>query len=260
MQNRIVFREMLSELKVLADQKENVLTIQEIKAFFEQSPLEEEQLELIYQYLSNQKIKVLGYTAENEVPGEREEVAAEAADGECAGEENPYDTMYPQEMETVEFVTDEELERLFEAAVNGSDLAKSRLVELHLKLVCEIADTCLSGDLPQSDLIQEGNVGLLLAIDHLTSQPDLKSYREFLRQTIRAAMEEVIVEQQEMKEMDEGIVQRVNYLNEAVRNLERDLEHKVSLNELSAYLEMSTEEIKKTLRMAGDEIEVEDSH
>ena len=53
---------------------------------------------------------------------------------------------------------------------------------------------------------------------------------------------------------------RVNYLNEAIKNLEEDLEHKVSIEELSAYLEMSEEEIQDILRMAGDEIEIEDPH
>ena len=57
--------------------------------------------------------------------------------------------------------------------------------------------------------------------------------------------------------MGEGIVSRVNHLNEAVQNLEQDLEHKVSAEELSAYLEMPLEEIRDILRISGDQIELE---
>ena len=49
----------------------------------------------------------------------------------------------------------------------------------------------------------------------------------------------------------------MNHLNEAVQNLEQDLEHKVSAEELSVYLEMPLEEIIDLLRMSGDQIELE---
>lgn len=57
--------------------------------------------------------------------------------------------------------------------------------------------------------------------------------------------------------MGNGIAKKVNHLNQAIQNLEEDLEHRVSVEELSAYLEMPVEEIKNILKMAGDEIEVE---
>ena len=53
-------------------------------------------------------------------------------------------------------------------------------------------------------------------------------------------------------------MEQVNYLNEAIKNLEEDLERKVSLEELSAYIEMPAEEIEAILKMAGDEIELTD--
>ena len=70
-------------------------------------------------------------------------------------------------------------------------------------------------------------------------------------------MEQAIGQSQEKRQLDEGIVSRVNHLNEAVHNLERDLEHKVSAEELSAYLEMPLSEIRDLLRMSGDQIELE---
>ena len=77
---------------------------------------------------------------------------------------------------------------------------------------------------------------------------------------MRAAIEEAIEIQKDSRRAGTEIAERVNYLNEAIQNLEEDLEHKVSLEELSAYLEMPEEEIQDILRMAGDEIEIEHPH
>ena len=71
-------------------------------------------------------------------------------------------------------------------------------------------------------------------------------------------MEAALIEGQELKDMGDKVAQKVNHLCEAVHNLEEDLEQKVSVDELSAYLDMPMEEIKDILRMAGDEIDVKE--
>src|SRR5699024_4255230 len=108
----------------------------------------------------------------------------------------------------------------------------------------------------QEDLIQEGNIGLILALEELEKREKLEDYREFLYTSIAKSMEDAVNEQQDVKEMDERIAERVNHLDEAVKNLERDLEHKVSVEELSAYLDMPAEEIEDIMRMAGDKLDI----
>lgn len=61
---------------------------------------------------------------------------------------------------------------------------------------------------------------------------------------VNQAMEDAIHANEETKKSNEGIVSRVNHLNEAIHNLEEELEHKVSVDELSAYLEMPAAEIE----------------
>ena len=61
MQNKIVFREMLGELRELADKQDNYLTKEEVRQFFSEGALSEEQLDLVCEYLVSQKIKVEGY-------------------------------------------------------------------------------------------------------------------------------------------------------------------------------------------------------
>lgn len=248
MQERIIFREMLSEIKELADEKGNRLTVEEIRDFFSNAHLTEEQLAMIYEYLAGQKIRVVGYEAAG-----KEEHPEEQEAGSLT--EDVYMGMYLDELKAIAPVSEEEEEKLFLLAAAGDDMAKSRLVELYLNMVCEIAHTYAYGSLPVSDLIQEGNVALLLAVNDLEVLEHLQAYREHLYRTVSEAMEEALTEHRDVKEMDEQIAERVNHLNEAVQNLERDLEHKASVAELSAYLEMPMEEIRDILRMAGDELE-----
>ncbi len=87
-------------------------------------------------------------------------------------------------------------------------------------------------------------MALMMAVDQLSVMEDLNAYRTRIYRAVSEAMEEAVSEQQDRHHMAEEIAERVNHLNEAVKNLERDLEHKVSLEELSAYLEMPVEEIR----------------
>lgn len=250
MQERIIFREMLSEIKELADRKGNRLTVEEVRDFFANAHLKEEQLAMIYEYLAGQKIEVVGYEVQQETGTVREEQETGSLT------EDEYMGMYLDELEGIVPAAEEEEEKLFLLAAAGDDGARSRLVELYLKMVCEVAHTYAYGGLPLSDLIQEGNVALMLALHDLEVMDCLQAYREYLYRAVSGAMEEALTEQKDLKDMDEQIAERVNHLNESVHNLERDLEHKVSVAELSAYLEMPIEEIRDILRMAGDEIEI----
>lgn len=249
MQERIIFREMLSEIKELADEKGNRLTVEEIRDFFSNAHLTEEQLAMIYEYLAGQKIQVAGYERADGKEQPEEQEAGNLTEDE-------YTKMYLEELESIVPASDEEEEKLFLLAAAGDAAARSRLAELYLKLVCEIAHTYAYGGLSAGDLIQEGNVALMLALNDLEVMESLQAYREKLYRAVSEAMEEALTEQKDIKDLDEQIAERVNHLNESVQNLERDLEHKVSVAELSAYLEMPMEEIRDILRMAGDEIEI----
>ena len=128
---------------------------------------------------------------------------------------------------------------------------------MYLPTVAKIARKYEKKELPLADLIQEGNVGLMLAADALEKSMDMEKAECFLTEQIKKSIEEAIAQQRDTRRAAEEIAGRVNYLNEAIHNLEEDLEHKVSLEELSAYLEMPADEIEDILRMAGDEIEME---
>ncbi|MDY3920227.1 MAG: sigma-70 domain-containing protein [Candidatus Limivivens sp.] len=267
MQDKIIFREMLSEIKKLADEKGNRLTQEEIREFFKNVPLEESHFSLIFEYLAGEKIRIEGYQPRKDISqgdgisekpeeGRKQEAEEEAADDL---ERAPLD-FYLEELQGIAQITGEEKWKLFQLAAAGDPAAKSRLTQSYLQTVYDLSRTYSFEGVPQGDLIQEGNVGLILALEELEVGLDLEAYEAFLFEKIQKAMEEALEESQDIRDMGEKIAERANHLQEAVDNLERDLEHKVSIEELSAYLEMPVEEIKDILRMAGDEIKVEAIH
>ena len=244
MDNKIIFREMLSEIKKAANETGDVITQDKIKEILSGIPLEEEHFKLIYNYLSEQNIRVVDSLEELE---------------EQPQEDGGSLALYLDELMSLEReVTEDERELMLQAMEQEAG-AKERLIESYLPLICEMASGYEGDDVLAEDLIQEGNLGLLMAIESLgqLKNESPAACRAHIINSINEAMEQMIDSSRKTKKMYEGIVSRVSHLDEAIRNLERDLEHKVSAEELSAYLEMPLEEIKDVLRMAGDQIELE---
>ena len=252
MQERFVFRELLSEIKVLADQKGNQLTTDEVRHFFENAHLTDEQMEMVFAYLTGEKIRVIGYQNQKQ----EEDTISEDAVTEPY-QENDFLDVYCSEIDEIQRVSSEEELKLFQLSAAGDQRAKNKLTEQYLKTVYDLSHTYLFGSVSRGDLIQEGNIALMLALEELEISDNLEEYQKFIYEKISEAMEGAVNEYQDIRDMGEKIAERVNHLNEAIQNLEKDLEHKVSVEELSAYLEMPLDEIKDILKMAGDGIEVE---
>ena len=243
MDHKIIFREMLSEIKKAADAAGDVISKEEIREILGNLPLEEEHFELIYSYLAQQNIRVV----------DSREEAKEAPEQE--GERSL--SLYIEELMSLKGDVSEDEQRLMRQAMQGDEAARLRLIESYLPMICEMAGGYEGTEVSAEDLIQEGNLGLLTAMESISKCESPAACRAHIINSINVAMEAAIGSSRELRRMDEGIVSRVNHLNEAVRNLERDLEHKVSAEELSAYLEMPLEEIRDILRMSGDQIEIE---
>lgn len=243
MENKIVFREMLTEIKHAADAAGNVISKEEIREILGKLPLEEAHFQLIYGYLAEQNITVVDFKEEiGELPEEDDRRSL---------------SIYLDELTRLESESFEEEQELLVLASGGDMTARNRLAEEYLPRICEMASDYEGDELPAEDLIQECNLGLLMALESLQNFDSPAACRAHILNSINQAMEQAIRSSRDDRRMGEGIVSRVNHLNEAVQNLEQDLEHKVSAEELSAYLEMPLEEIRDILRISGDQIELE---
>lgn len=243
MENKIIFRETLSEIKAAADAAGGAISKEEIRTLLANLPLEEEHFQLIYDYLAQQNIRVVESKEDvQELPEE---------DGRRSL------SLYLDELTSLEKEVFEDENELLSRAIEGDKEARERLIESYLPMICEMASEYEGDELPAEDLIQEGNLGLLTAMQALAQFSSPAACRAHILNSISQAMEQAIRTGEDERKMGDGVVSRVNHLNEAVQNLERDLEHKVSAEELSVYLEMPLEEIRDLLRMSGDQIEVE---
>ncbi|MCD7812529.1 MAG: hypothetical protein LUH20_00490 [Lachnospiraceae bacterium] len=264
MENRIIFREKLTELKAAAEEKGGILTRAEIREMLKTMPLEEKHFQLIFDYLAEQKIRVV----ESEEEAKLENAGKGKAGMESAGYDEDSETvpdeeerrslsLYVDELSSLSEINDAQELRLLEQIRGGDDGAKESLIGIYLPLICSMAEEYGEEVLPAEDLIQEGNLGLLSAVNSLGEFDSAAACRAHILNQIREAMEQAVSQGQDKHQMDEGLLSRINHLNEAVHNLERDLGHKVSAEEVSAYLEMPVEEIEDLLRVTGDQIETE---
>ncbi len=264
MEEKNVFRGMLNEVTSLARKKGGSLSREEIDEIFADFPLTPEQKGLVYEYLHNQQITVEGYeSAAKTVQTEKKPSDGEIQDPE--EEEEALDESgiplwldaYLEEIEQSEELSPAEEFALFTAAVRGERQARDRLAARYLQMVFTMAAEYEGKDCPFEDLIQEGNVGLLLALDGLREQGTLAAYQAQLMNEVSRHMQEAIREHDDDRKKKDGLVQRVSRLSQAIDELEEDLGHKVSVGELSAFLDMPAEEILDTLKMAGDKLKVE---
>ena len=170
-------------------------------------------------------------------------------------EEQRYLKEYMKDIGGIREADEEEREALFEKVLEGDALAKSRLVEIYLPEVVEIAKQLYHPEVFLGDLVQEGNVGLILGVDMID---DLDKAHDVIRREIRQAIQMLIEEQTELKNRDKKMVEKVNTLDESIQALTEELGRKVTIEELAVYMGMSEEEVEDILRLTGEETEEEE--
>ena len=242
MDQRMIFYERLSGLKEQAEEKGRVLTREEVRGFFSGAPLEEEHFQMIFRYLEDQKIKV----------AETEEEAGELRREQEGGSRSL--SLYLDELERLNQEEDAPAREVFARAAAGEQEARKDLIDWYLPLICRMAGETEDGESPAEDLIQEGNLGLLTALEEMEEMESAAAYQAFLLNRISRAMEDSLSFDKKEKEFGEKLAGKANRLHQAARDLEEELEHKVSPEELSAFLEIPLEEIRDLMRMTADQI------
>ncbi len=252
MEERVIFKELLSEFKEMAAARGGTVTRQEVETFFAHASLDENQIDLICDYLNSQMIRVEGYAKSAAATDEeaREDLTEESGTDLPRSESLQH---YLEEIEDILLPEKDELKALFDAASEGSKEAGEELVRLYLPKVCSMAGEYEQESVMPEDLIQEGNIGLMLAVAGMERQENLAAYQALLFNRVSAHMEEVIRRDSMVSDGSRGMLGKVAHLHEAIRNLTQELEHSVSIDELSAYLEIPREEIIDILNLTGSD-------
>ena len=245
MKDKAQFQKKLNELLMTAKENDGTIAKDSVRDWFEGDVLTEEQLNLVYDYLLAQKVVVKGYFKQ---PEKEADVLTE--------EERQYLKEYEKELDAIPHETEGERKALIGQVLGGDLLAKQRLTLLYLKEVITIAKEMHRADTFLGDLIQEGNLGVILGVELIE---DVESADETIVTQIRQHIQSLIEEQAEAKNSDAKMVEKVSALDEAIVSLTEELGRKVSVDELAVYLGMTEDEINDILRVAGENPEEEDT-
>ena len=273
------FSEKLVELLELAKKKKNVLEYQEISDFFKDQSLEVEQMEKVLDFLEASGVDVLRISgndeelildddADIEKMDDEEEIELDKIDlsvPEGVSIEDPV-RMYLKEIGKVSLLTaDEEIE-LAKRMEQGDEDAKKRLAEANLRLVVSIAKRYVGRGMLFLDLIQEGNLGLIKAVEKFDYRKGYK-FSTYATWRIRQAITRAIADQTRTIRIPVHMVETINKLIRVSRQLLQELGREPTPEEIAEEMKMPVDRVREILKISQEPVsletpigEEEDSH
>ncbi len=268
------FEERLKELLNAAKKKKNVLEYQEISDFFTDMTLEEEQFDRILETLEQNNVDVLRITEEDDVDDEEiilteeDEVDVENIDlsvPDGISIEDPV-RMYLKEIGKVPLLSAEEEIELAKKMEMGYEDAKKRLAEANLRLVVSIAKRYVGRGMLFLDLIQEGNLGLIKAVEKFDYRKGYK-FSTYATWWIRQAITRAIADQARTIRIPVHMVETINKLIRVSRQLLQELGREPTPEEIAEEMNMPVDRVREILKISQEPVsletpigEEEDSH
>ena len=268
------FEEQLKSLIEVAKKKKNVLEDKEVLGHFTGVDLNEQRMEVIYDTLEANNIDVLSMTEEEpeDIPfddmedNEVEQIDISVPEGVSI--EDPV-RMYLKEIGKVPLLSAEEeieLAKLMEKGGPEGERAKKKLAEANLRLVVSIAKRYVGRGMLFLDLIQEGNLGLIKAVEKFDYQKGYK-FSTYATWWIRQAITRAIADQARTIRIPVHMVETINKLVRVQRQLLQELGREPSPEEISKEMNMPVERVREILKISQEPVsletpigEEEDSH
>ena len=274
-ENAQKFLEKMNELVALGKKKKSILDVQEINDFFADMELSAEQMEKVCEYLEGHNIDVLRITADTDddvdidnMIAEEEEVDMENIDlsvPEGVSIEDPV-RMYLKEIGKVPLLSAEREIELAKRMEEGDEDAKKELAEANLRLVVSIAKRYVGRGMLFLDLIQEGNLGLIKAVEKFDYHKGYK-FSTYATWWIRQAITRAIADQARTIRIPVHMVETINKLIRVSRQLLQELGREPLPEEIAKELDMPVERVREILKISQEPVsletpigEEEDSH
>ena len=268
------FQEKLKELLSLAKKKKNMLEYQEISDFFADMQLDSDKFEKILDFLEANNIDVLRITdddADDDIlleVDDDDEIEVEKIDlsvPDGVSIEDPV-RMYLKEIGKVPLLSAEEEIELAKRMELGDQEAKKRLAEANLRLVVSIAERYVGRGMLFLDLIQEGNLGLIKAVEKFDYRKGYK-FSTYATWWIRQAITRAIADQARTIRIPVHMVETINKLIRVSRQLLQELGREPTPEEIAAEMNMPVERVREILKISQEPVsletpigEEEDSH
>lgn len=279
MEGTDVFEEKLAGLLEEAKKKKNVLEYQEVMNYFGQEPPAANQLDRLFEFLDQNKVDVIRMGTEDELDpdlfieeemelDEEEEIDMEHLDlsvPEGVSLEDPV-RMYLKEIGKIPLLGMEDEVELAKKMELGDPEARKRLAESNLRLVVSIAKRYVGRGMQFLDLIQEGNLGLIKAVEKFDYTKGYK-FSTYATWWIRQAITRAIADQARTIRIPVHMVETINRLVRTSRQLLQELGREPTTEEIAARLDLPVERVSEIMKMSQEPVsletpigEEEDSH
>ena len=245
------------------------ITSQELDAVIDEMELDIEDLDKIYDRFASANIKIVDDM--NEAALEILNIDSADDDELDSGEPKPSAVddpvkVYLRDIGKIPLLTPEEEILLAQRGAEGDEAARTRLIEANLRLVVSIAKKYGGRGLSFLDLIQEGNLGLIKAVEKFDPSKGFK-FSTYATWWIRQAITRAIADQARTIRIPVHMVETINKVKKASNQLLHDNGREPTADEIGEYLDMPVEKIREILRVAQEPVslespvgEEEDSH
>ena len=273
------FTKALLGLVDLAKTKKNVLQYGEINDAFKGLELTEDKMDLVLEYLEKQKIDIVnaevGVDNAEDLILDNDDIILDDEDEveiiddvdvlEGVSTEDPV-RMYLKEIGNVPLLTTEQEVELAKRVEAGDEEAKKQLTEANLRLVVSIAKKYVGRGMPFLDLIQEGNMGLMKAVDKFDYTKGYK-FSTYATWWIRQAITRGIADTGRTIRVPVRMVETINKTLRMTRTLLQELGREPTPEEVAERLNVSVSRVREVLKISRDPVsldtpigEEDDSH
>ena len=274
----LTFEEKLSKLLELAKSKKNVLDETEVLDAFAGDELTPEKLDRIYDFLDKKHVDILKMSNDDEMDPDlfsededadpEDEIDVEHIDlsvPEGIGVDDPV-RMYLKEIGKVPLLSPDEEIELAKKIELGDEEAKKKLAESNLRLVVSIAKRYAGRGMQLLDLVQEGNLGLIKAVEKFDYRKGYK-FSTYATWWIRQAITRSIADQARTIRIPVHMIETINKLNRISRQMLQEMGREPTPEEVAERLNVSVSRVREVLKISRDPVsldtpigEEDDSH
>ena len=248
------FEERKEEL-LAKGKKEHKITYEEIALALKGLEVDNDSLDDLYNALIENKIAIVGEDDETD-NNDKDDIILN--DAEITKDVNINDPvrMYLKEIGRISLLTPEEEMELSIKVANGDEEAKNRLAESNLRLVVSIAKRYVGRGLLFLDLIQEGNIGLMKAVDKFDYDQGYK-FSTYATWWIRQAITRALADQARTIRVPVHMVETINKMARIQRQLTLELNREPSEEEIAKKMGISVEKVRDVIKISQDPVSLE---
>lgn len=244
--------------------KRGVLTYEEIAERMANFEIESDQMDEYYEYLGEQGVEVMSESEANDDEADpdiqelskEEEFDLNDLSVPPGVKINDPVRMYLKEIGRVDLLSAEEEINLAKRIEEGDEEAKRRLAEANLRLVVSIAKRYVGRGMLFLDLIQEGNMGLIKAVEKFDYRKGYK-FSTYATWWIRQAITRAIADQARTIRIPVHMVETINKLIRVQRQLLQDLGREPSPEEIAEDMDLTPEKVREILKIAQEPVSLE---